>query len=238
MRIAVCDDEEVFLEQAKRLLEELCPQYFDEVSIDGYSDNVKMLLQHEQQPYDIVVMDIQMSPLDGFAAAERLSQMEHECKLIFFSSKEELVFQSFHYEPVYFVRKGSGERMKAELSRALKRIREKYYKNVCLYFPDKNGMMERVSVTELEYVQSDRNYLLYSTISGKEYRLRKTMEEEEQGLREYGFLRIHRAFLVNREYVVQMKSNGSEIRMKSGKLLEVGKNYRQTVLEYFMEKKR
>lgn len=237
MRIAVCDDEELFLEQAIRLLRELCPQYFDDISIDGYTDNVKMLLQHEREPYDIVVMDIQMPPLDGFAAAERLSQMGHECKLIFFSSKEELVFQSFHYEPVYFVRKGSAERMCAELARALKRIQEKYYKRVCLYFQDKSGMMERVPITELEYVQSDRNYLLYRTLSGKEYRLRKTMEEEEQSLRSYGFLRIHRAFLVNREYVVQMKPNASEIRMKSGKVLEVGKHYRQTVMEHFMENK-
>ncbi|MBO5279284.1 MAG: response regulator transcription factor [Lachnospiraceae bacterium] len=238
MRIAVCDDEALFLEQAISLLKKLCPQYFDDIGIDGYTDNVKMLLQHEKEPYDIVVMDIQMSPLDGFAAAERLSQMEHECKLIFFSSKEELVFQSFHYEPVYFVRKGSEERIAAELARALKRIQEKYYKRVCLYFPDKSGMVKRVPVAELEYVESSRNYLMYHTVSGGEGRLRKTMEEEEQNLGSYGFLRIHRAFLVNREYVVQMKPNASEIRMKSGKVLEVGKHYRQTVMEYFMENKR
>lgn len=233
MRIAVCDDEEIFLEQAMKLLRELGAQYFEEVNIEGYTDNVKMLQRHEKEPYDIVVMDIQMSPLDGFAAAERLSQMEHACKLVFFSSKEELVFQSFHYEPVYFVRKGSDERIRTELSRALKRIQEKYYKKVCLYFQDKDGMMERVPITDIEYVESNRNYLLYRTRAGKEYRLRKTMDEEEQSLKGYGFIRVHRAFLVNQSCVTQIKPNGSELKLKSGTILEVGKNYRQTVLACF-----
>lgn len=238
MRIAVCDDEEQFLAQAEELLRELCPNYFggtinDTIVIDRYTDNLKMLLQHEKEPYDIVLMDIKMPVLDGFMAAERLSAAGRECKLIFFSSKEELVFQSFQYEPVYFVRKGGAERMRAELSRALKRIREKYDKRVFLYFPDKNGMMERVPVTEIESIQSDRNYLIYSTLSGREYRQRKTMEEEEQSLKEYGFLRIHRAFLVNSNYVARIRQNGSEVQMKSGKLLKVGRNYRQAAEKFF-----
>ena len=74
-------------------------------------------------------------------------------------------------------------------------------------------------------------YIMYET-------LRKTMEEEEQSLGGFGFLRIHRAFLVNREYVMQMKPNASEVRMKSGTILEVGKHYRPAVMEYFMENKK
>lgn len=235
MRVAICEDEEPFLMLAERLLAELCPEFFEDVKIDGYTNNIAMLLQHEKEPYDIVVMDIQMPMMDGFAAAERLSEMEHECKLIFFSSKEELVFQSFHYEPVYFVRKGSIERMRAELSRALKRIQEKYYKRLYLNLSDKNGMIERVSITEIESIQSDRNYLVYNTLSGKDYRQRKTMEEEEQNLRRYGFLRIHRAFMVNVHYVVQIKQNLSEVRLKSGNIFKIGQSYRRTVEKYFRE---
>ncbi len=235
MRVAVCEDEERFLVLAERLLAELCPKYFDDVMIDGYTDNIKMLMQHERKPYDIVVMDIQMPILDGFAAAERLSEMEHECKLIFFSSKEELVFQSFHYEPVYFVRKGSTERMRSELSRALKRIQEKYYKRIYLNLLDKNGMIEKISITEIESIQSDKNYLIYNTLSGKDYRQRKTMEEEENALKGYGFLRIHRAFMVNVNYVIQVRQNLSEVRLKSGNIFKVGQSYRRTVERYFME---
>lgn len=233
MRIAVCDDEAACLNMAEQLVRRVAPEYFEELQIDAWQDNLKMLKEHEQNPYDIAVMDIQMEPMDGFHAAERLRELGQECRLIFLSSKEELVFQSFSYEPVYFVRKGTAERMETELRRAFARIREKYYSRVYLHFTDRDGMVEKVSVVDIESVQSNRNYLLYTTLEGRELRMRKTMEEEEANLKAYGFLRIHRAFLVNTKYVSQVKQNGTSLKMKSGAVFEVGRNYREAVLRYF-----
>lgn len=235
MRIAVCDDEAACLDRAERLVRRVAPEYFEELQIDAWLDNLKMLDVCERNPYDIVVMDIQMEPLDGFRAAERLKELGQECRLIFLSSKEELVFQSFSYEPVYFVRKGTVERMEAELRRAFERIREKYHRRVFLHFTDRDGMVEKVSVADIESVQSNRNYLLYTTLEGRQLRIRKTMEEEEASLKAYGFLRIHRAFLVNTKYVSQVKRNGTSLKMRSGSVFEVGRNYRESVLRYFFK---
>lgn len=234
MRIAVCDDDAVSLELAERLVMRTAPEYFDDPQTDVWQDNREMLAAHERNPYDIAVMDIQMEPLDGFRAAERLKELGQDCRLIFLSSKEELVFQSFFYEPVYFVRKGTAERMEAELRRAFARIREKYCERVFLYFTDEDGMVEKVSVADIESVQSNRNYLLYTTPEGKMLRMRKTMEEEEAALKPYGFLRIHRAFLVNTKYVTRVKRNGSGLKLRSGAVFEVGRNYREAVRQRFL----
>lgn len=233
MRVAVCDDERVSLLLAGEMVEKLCREIFGEVSLDLYEDNGEMLKAHEKEAYDIVVMDIQMQPLDGFEAAERLAASGYMCRLIFLSSKEELVFQSFRYEPVYFVRKQNKERMEAELRRALLRIREKQKGGAFLWVMDREGMGMRIPVTRIAYIESSHNDLKYVTLSGEEYRLRKTMEEEERNLEKYGFLRIHRAFLVNRAQVAGMKPNASQIRLKSGELLNVGKSYRKALSGIF-----
>lgn len=227
MRIAICDDEEPVLRQMSDLLTRIAGEYFGQVETECYSDNVKMLEEHEKNAYDIVVLDIQMGPLDGFQTAERLSKMEHRCKLIFLSSKEELVFQSFSYEPVYFVRKGYSDRMEEEFRRSFQRIREKMNREIYLSFTNEDDMIEKVSLTEIESIQSSRNYLLYYTADGRVFRQRKTMEEEERALGQYGFIRIHRAFLVNRSHVAQIKRGLRAVQLKSGTLLETGRNYRE-----------
>lgn len=233
MRIAICDDEEIFVQQVRKWMVPIAEEYFDHVEIDCYLDNQKMLLEHEKNAYDIVVLDIQMEPLDGFQTAERLSEMGHCCKLIFLSSREELVFQSFSYEPVYFVRKGVSERVCEEFRRSFRRIREKLNREIYLCFTNADDMMEKVSLTEIESIQSSRNYLLYYTVDGRVYRQRKTMEEEEKALGRYGFSRIHRAFLVNESHVVQVKRGVRAVQLRSGTLLEVGRNYREQVREKF-----
>lgn len=234
MRIALCDDEEIILQQIRKLLIKVAEEYFENVEIDCYQDNYRMLEEHERVTYDIVVLDIQMEPLDGFQTAERLSKMEHRCKLIFLSSKEELVFQSFSYEPVYFVRKGSMDRMEDEFRRSFRRIREKQNSEIYLSFTNSDDMIEKIALTEIESIQSSRNYLLYYTVDGRVFRQRKTMEEEEKALSRFGFLRIHRAFLINESNVVQVKRSLRAVQLKSGVLLEIGRNYREQVLRKFL----
>ena len=229
MRIAICDDEEIVLRQMRELLKRVAGEYFEQVEIDCYPDNREMLEEHKKNAYDIVVLDIQMGPPDGFQTAERLSKMGHHCKLIFLSSKEELVFQSFSYEPVYFVRKGSPDRMEEEFRRSFQRIREKLNREIYLFFTNEDDMIEKVSLTEIESIQSNRNYLLYYTADGRTFRQRRTMEEEEKALKKYGFIRIHRAFLINRSHVAQVKKGLRAVQLKSGTLLEIGRNYREQV---------
>jgi len=229
MRIAICDDEEIVLRQMRGLLARVAGEYFEQVEIDCYSDNRKMLEEHERNAFDIVILDIQMGPLDGFQTAERLSEMERRCKLIFLSSKEELVFQSFSYEPVYFVRKGSPDRMEEEFRRSFQRIREKLNRKIYLSFTNEDDMIEKVSLAEIESIQSSRNYLLFYTADGRVFRQRRTMEEEEKALGKYGFIRIHRAFLINRSHVALLKRGLRAVQLKSGTLLEIGRNYREQV---------
>ena len=127
------------------------------------------------------------------------------------------------------MRKGTIERMEEEFRRSFKRIREKRNREIYLSFLNQDDMIEKVALTEIESVQSSRNYLLYYTVDGKVFRQRKTMEEEEKALKSYGFIRIHRAFLVNESDVMHIKKGLRGVRLRSGTLLEIGRNYRDQV---------
>lgn len=237
MRIALCDDEIVILRQISELLGRIAGEYFGKVEIACHSDGNTLLAAQEEDGYDIVILDIQMKPLDGFQIAERLSREKKQFKLIFLSSREELVFQSFFYEPVYFVRKGTLDRMEEEFRRSFRRIREKLNGEIYLSLVSpEDDMLEKVFLKDIESIQSSRNYLLYYTVDGRVYRLRRTMEEEERELSRHGFIRIHRAYLINESHVIQIKRNLREVQLRSGSMLEIGRSYREQMSQRFLQR--
>ena len=70
MRIAVCDDEEVFRTQEKELIDKLAGSI--DVIVDAYSDGRKLLEAFDKNPYDVLFLDIEMPGGSGLDLAFQL----------------------------------------------------------------------------------------------------------------------------------------------------------------------
>lgn len=62
-------------------------------------------------------------------------------------------------------------------------------------------------IDEILYIESDKNYLLFHTHSGV-YKLRSTIKLILEELAENGFLRVHRAYVVNKEKIEKYSNKG------------------------------
>ena len=69
MQIAVCDDEKVYLDCLSRKIEACFKEFEIEISLDKYLNAVSFLEQHNQNPYDVVFLDILMPEMNGFDVA-------------------------------------------------------------------------------------------------------------------------------------------------------------------------
>ena len=56
MRIAVCDDEEKFRNQARDMVDKLAGSL--DVVVDAYSDGNQLLAAFDKKPYDVLFLDI------------------------------------------------------------------------------------------------------------------------------------------------------------------------------------
>ena len=82
-RIAVCDDEKVYLDCLSKKIEVCFKEFEIEISLDKYLNAVSFLEQHEQNPYDVVFLDILMPEMNGLDVANRIRNLSEKTIIIF-----------------------------------------------------------------------------------------------------------------------------------------------------------
>ena len=69
LKIAVCDDNESFLETLKKIISENAINYFKDVNVQGFNNGQGLLNQHKHIFFDVIFLDIDMPEFTGFGAA-------------------------------------------------------------------------------------------------------------------------------------------------------------------------
>lgn len=98
-----------------------------------------------------------------------------------------------------------------------------------LYFSFVGGG-RAVDVSGIFYVETERHKNIFYTAQAS-YRIYKKLDEIEKQLAPYGFVRVHRSFLVNMRYVQKISSyvlrltNGTEISVPKSRYAYVKREY-------------
>jgi len=87
-------------------------------------------------------------------------------------------------------------------------------------------------LSQILFFEADGNYLKVCAKDG-EYRMRSTITAVENSLGTYGYIRVHKGFLVNQQSIRMFGSE--EIRLENGAVLPLGKTYAETAKKVFMK---
>lgn len=101
MKIYICDDEEKILQDLSVLVNACCP----ESMISSFSSGKELVNNLYKQNCDILLLDIDMPEINGMEVAKELSNLSRKPILVFITSHDELVYQSFQYHPFGFIHK-------------------------------------------------------------------------------------------------------------------------------------
>ena len=225
-QIMICDDEQKMLSDITGLTSEA----ISGCNISSYQNGRDLLSSLKDRPCDILLLDIDMPELSGLDIARALSNMAAKPLLIFVTSHDELVYDSFKYHPFAFVRKTY---LREELSGVLKDCMLKIDKKNKHYVFKSGFETVSLPLDEILYFESFANYLTVKT-NTHEYKTRSTISGAQSELEKNDFLRIHKGFLVNLEHIKTVKSD--ELLLDNDELLPIGKSYseeaRRAILKY------
>ncbi len=206
MRIAICEDNEKELAYVSELLMEY--QMDREVDMDchSYHSSTDFLCDVKSGEYDLVLLDVVMPGISGVQAAQELRERDRNVRIIFMSFSPEFAVESYHVGAYYYLLKPLGA---DSLFPLLDRVREELYTQEEQGFVLKNRKgVVRIPFTGLEYVEVINKTVSFHLASGVIHEATAVLGEfEEKLLDRPEFLKTHRSFLVNLNYVQAMDEN-------------------------------
>lgn len=230
-QIALCDDESaalrVFAPQIATAFEKLgCP-----VALATFDDPCRFLESLQGgNVFHAVFLDIDMPRLDGIRLGKKLRELDYSICVVFVSNRTERVFETFAIQPLRFVRK---ERFSAELPDAVNEILR---------------ALEKAKTQTVTFGDATQSFclpvadILYCEIVGKTLnihlprntiRLRYRMSDTEEQLQPYGFIRIHKGYLVNCGAVFCFRKDCVELT--NGEVLPLSRRRSAEVMEQFLQ---
>lgn len=224
MRICICDDEPQMLSDIAKKVMECLP----DSDVRAFSSGRELLLCLKTEPCDILLLDIDMPDITGLDIARHLAPGEKRPLLLFVTSHDELVYDSFQYHPFAFLRKSCFDReIMTALTDCLQELehRERHF---CFR---SEGNQVRLWISDILYFEAEGNYLKLFSKTGQ-YRFRSTITCVENALMDCGFIRIHKGFLINQAAVRLFSAEKAELA--DGTVLPIGKNYAKTAREQLL----
>ena len=94
-KVALCDDDEKIASKIMEAFNNELHAHNLEATIDYYSSGDVLIEAAKEKHYNLALLDIDMTPLNGFDTAQSICSISSDTRIVFVTSHEELVFDTF-----------------------------------------------------------------------------------------------------------------------------------------------
>lgn len=217
LRIAICDDESYMLTQLHTKISE----YLRQCNMDGhlidFASGISLLCS--SQSFDIIVMDIKMSGMDGMETMRRLRTKDNYSQVIFVTSSKDYVFQAFDVDAVHYLMKPVADQdLFQALYKAVQRLGQVEKQAITI---TKGRSVQIIPFCNILYCESiDHKIYICTAVTKEDYYgklddLQKQLDDR--------FFRCHRSYIVNLSFVSSKEqdmvtmTNGDQILLSRRK---------------------
>lgn len=229
-RIAVCDDEPLFLHNAKTMTASILREAGIVHQIDGYMNAQALRSQLETQPklYNILILDILLGDENGIHLAKTLRDTGYTNSILFVTSSKEFSLEGYSVYPIHYLIKPLQE---DALREVLLRDYEKNYRPASIPIPIKGGLTH-LTVDSVLYIESLGRVVIIHT-KDRDMEVTMPLREVWKLLPPGTFAQCHKSFLVSMGQIRDLTR--MSVELKSGQTLPVGRVYYEDTLSVFTE---
>lgn len=148
--VAIVEDEASFSAQLQEFLNQYQKEHDVTFKLSVFSDGAQ-ILEHYQNIYDIILLDIEMPQVNGMQAAQEIRRMDTDVVLMFITNMASYAIHGYEVGALDFVMKPVNYYTFAmKLTRAIKRVRRKEQKQILLTLSDG---VKKFGIQQIYYVE-------------------------------------------------------------------------------------
>lgn len=203
LRIAVVEDDKTYAAQLKEYLVRYGTEKNQKISVALFPDGEDIVTDYSAE-FDIILMDVEMTFMDGMTTAERIREKDNEVVIIFITNMPQYAIQGYKVDALDYVLKSiSYFAFSQRIDRALTRVKKKEATYITVA---QKGGKKKLNVDKICYVEVRDHDLIYHSTKG-DIVTKSSMKEAEDTLGGTKFFRCNRCYLVNLEYVEDFRGN-------------------------------
>lgn len=228
IQIAIVEDEPLFAKQLENYIRQYEKESGKQIHITMFADG-EDITDHYSGSYDIILMDIQMQFMDGMTAAEKIRELDHEVIIMFITSMIQYAVRGYEVDAMdYVVKPVEYFAFSRKLEKAIGRLKKPG--SISISVPAEDGI-KKLPVSEIYYMESQGHYARYRTARG-EFLSRVSLKELEGEMKQYGFFRCGKGFLVNMKHVDGISGGDCII---GGDRIPIGRNKKNEFMELLLQ---
>lgn len=197
--VAVCDDDKCIVEHLKKYIEKISEELGVKSTVDRFwtPQELDIVMEYDGH-FDIIFMDVEFANVNGIEMAAKIQKNHEDIIFIFVTGYIEYVQRAFNVKTMGYVLKPyEYDSIKECFKRALNKIEHTGYVSI-----QWNKHFIKINTNHIMYIHSEGRKLQFVCKNGKEYwEYEKLDNLEEKLLNENNFIRIHKSYLVNFDYV-------------------------------------
>ena len=193
LRIAVCDDDAVFLQAAEQMIRRWSEQSGVPTEIHRFDNGDELLAKCMVQRMDVIVLDIVMPLLNGMDAAKELRARDNAVRIIFLTSSPEFALESYEVRTFWYLLKPLDE---VRFHAVLDSWYEVHKASMAHFAARTDSGYQSIYFQDVEYLEAQNKNVLVTLKDGSVISIKEPFHQCETIFTvEKGFYKCHRSYI-------------------------------------------
>lgn len=201
INIAICDDEDFWIERISTYIENFMKDKNVEITIYKYSDGEKILIENNE--FDIIFLDVEMPNFNGIEIGKSIRSFDKDVLIIYVSGIIEYAPNGYLVNAFRYVLKSNLEQ---SLYETLQDIVQVINSNSETFSFEQDGDVIEIQLKDIIYMEVFNKIITIHMSNNKIYEFVGNLVNISEQLSTKGFLKVQKSFLVNMNYIVMMKN--------------------------------
>lgn len=208
IKIAICEDEPVYAESIKKIIEK---------SIDGEIicfGNGENLLQTMEKSFkaDIYVMDIALPGKDGYHIASFIKQKDEDALIIFITNYDTYVHEGYEIGAFRYIRKSDmAERLPSALKNAVHIVNRKLSDKYLVIGSESKGKIKKVHLNSIILFERVSRHTEFKLLNGETMNDNRSLKDILELINDSRFVIAKKGVVINVNHVVGFNGEMAEL---------------------------